>query len=50
MTDAAASQPAASVAATAVDDDERLAYRSIFQRLFIRPEVGAIIGAVQGGK
>lgn len=46
MTDAAASQPAASVAATAVDDDERLAYRSIFQRLFIRPEVGAIIGAI----
>ena len=26
--------------------DERLLYRSIFQRLFIRPEVGAIIGAV----
>lgn len=27
-------------------DDERLAYRSIFQRIFIRPEVGAMIGAV----
>ena len=26
--------------------DERLLYRSIFQRLFIRPEVGAIIGIV----
>ncbi len=27
-------------------DDERLAYRSIFQRIFIRPEVGAMIGAI----
>ncbi len=26
--------------------DERLLYRSIFQRLFIRPEVGAIIGFI----
>jgi simple sugar transport system permease protein len=26
--------------------DERLAYRSVIQRLFIRPEIGAIIGAV----
>ncbi len=26
--------------------DERLAYRGVFQRLFIRPEIGAIIGAV----
>jgi ribose/xylose/arabinose/galactoside ABC-type transport system permease subunit len=26
--------------------DERLAYRSVFQRVFIRPEVGATIGAV----
>jgi len=26
--------------------DERLAYRSIFQRLFIRPEIGAIIGVI----
>ena len=25
--------------------DERLAYRGIFQRLLIRPEIGAIIGA-----
>ncbi len=45
MSDAAASSPAAA-AATARIDDERLAYRSVFQRLFIRPEVGAIIGAV----
>lgn len=44
MSDAAAS-PAAAVA-SAEKDDERLAYRSIFQRLFIRPEVGAIIGAI----
>ncbi len=35
--DAVASAPAA---------DERLAYRSIFQRLFIRPEIGAVIGVV----
>ncbi len=27
-------------------DDERLAYRSIFQRLFIQPEIGAIIGVI----
>lgn len=26
--------------------DERLAYRSVFQRLFVRPEVSAIIGAL----
>ena len=32
--------------AAAPDGDERLAYRSVFQRLFMRPEVGAIIGAV----
>ena len=27
-------------------DDERLAYRGVFQRLFIRPEIGALIGVV----
>ena len=32
--------------AKVVADDERLAYRSVFQRIFIRPEVGAMIGAV----
>ena len=26
--------------------DERLAYRGIFQRLFIRPEIGALIGVI----
>ena len=26
--------------------DERLAYRGVFQRLFIRPEIGAIVGAM----
>lgn len=35
-------QPAAAAPAA----DERLMYRSVFQRLFVRPEVGAIIGAV----
>ncbi len=37
--------PAEDPAADAADD-ERLAYRSVFQRLFIRPEVGAVIGAI----
>lgn len=37
---------AATAPAAAPDADERLAYRSVFQRLFMRPEVGAIIGAV----
>ncbi len=56
MSDAAASIPADQAvvsvesdkpaSAAKPDDDERLAYRSIFQRMFIRPEVGAIIGAV----
>ncbi|NNE96984.1 MAG: hypothetical protein HKN24_13240 [Acidimicrobiales bacterium] len=37
---------AAETEATAVAGaDERLAYRGVFQRLLIRPEVGAIIGA-----
>lgn len=26
-------------------DDERLAYRGVFQNLFIRPEIGAVLGA-----
>ena len=33
------------VAASAAGSDERLAYRSVFQRLFVRPEVGGLIGA-----
>ena len=36
----------ATAPAAAPDADERLAYRSVFQRLCMRPEVGAIIGAV----
>ena len=35
----------AAVAASAAGGDERLAYRSVFQRLFVRPEVGGLIGA-----
>jgi ribose/xylose/arabinose/galactoside ABC-type transport system permease subunit len=31
---------------TAAKGDERLAYRGVFQRLFIRPEIGALLGAV----
>ncbi len=37
---------AAATAAMAAGGDERLAYRGIFQRLFIRPEIGALIGVV----
>ncbi len=33
-------------ATAAPPSDERLAYRGVFQRLFIRPEIGAMIGAV----
>ena len=33
-------------AAAAAADDERLAYRGVFQRMLIRPEIGAAIGAV----
>jgi ribose/xylose/arabinose/galactoside ABC-type transport system permease subunit len=37
---------AAATGAMAAGGDERLAYRGVFQRLFIRPEIGAMIGAV----
>ena len=37
---------AAATAAMAAGGDERLAYRGIFQRLFIRPEIGALIGVI----
>lgn len=37
---------AAATDAMASGADERLAYRGVFQRLFIRPEIGASIGAV----
>jgi len=40
------SSVAAATDAMAADGDERLAYRGVFQRLFIRPEIGAMIGAV----
>ncbi len=42
MTDTSAS---AAIAASG-GADERLAYRGVFQRLFIRPEIGAMLGAV----
>ncbi len=37
---------AAATGAMETSADERLAYRGIFQRLFIRPEIGALIGVV----
>ena len=37
---------AAPAAETKPAGDERLAYRSIFQRLFLQPEIGAIIGVI----
>ena len=43
---AAGANRGATAPAAVPDGDERLAYRSVFQRLFMRPEVGAIIGAV----
>jgi ribose/xylose/arabinose/galactoside ABC-type transport system permease subunit len=39
--------PTAPTAPSAVEgQDERLAYRGLFQRMFIRPEIGALIGVV----
>ena len=39
--------PLAPTAPSAVEgQDERLAYRGLFQRMFIRPEIGALIGVV----
>lgn len=50
MTDVAEPTPAAPAAAAVAEEDgaadERLAYRGVFQRLFIRPEIGAMIGVV----
>ncbi len=46
MTDVSAVDANSATANDAGEADERLAYRSIFQRLFIRPEIGAIIGAI----
>lgn len=42
----AAVDASAAASATAKDDDERLAYRGVFQRLFIRPEIGAAMAAI----
>jgi ribose/xylose/arabinose/galactoside ABC-type transport system permease subunit len=46
MSEPTPSAAAAATAAMAAGGDERLAYRGIFQRLFIRPEIGALIGVV----
>jgi len=50
MTDAVVNQAESSTgsgeAETADGADERLTYRGVFQRLFIRPEIGALIGVV----
>jgi ribose/xylose/arabinose/galactoside ABC-type transport system permease subunit len=45
MSDSTIEQPARP-SAVYTGGDERLAYRGIFQRLFIRPEIGALIGVV----
>jgi simple sugar transport system permease protein len=48
MSDTTMSDTMAPIAPTAaaIARDERLAYRGIFQRLFIRPEIGALIGVI----
>ena len=50
MTDAVVNQAEASAGSGGADEgekaDERLTYRGVFQRLFIRPEIGALIGVV----
>lgn len=46
---AATDRPVATAPVADVDEelvDERLAYRGVFQRLFIRPEIGAMIGVI----
>ncbi len=40
------SRVAAATAASAAGGDERLAYRGVFSRMLVRPEIGAAIGAV----
>ena len=39
-------EPETSEPEAASAGDERLAYRSIFQRMFVLPEIGAIIGVI----
>ncbi|MGA1185445.1 MAG: ABC transporter permease, partial [Ilumatobacteraceae bacterium] len=50
MTDAVVNQAEASAGSAGADEekqaDERLTYRGVFQRLFIRPEIGALIGVI----
>jgi ribose/xylose/arabinose/galactoside ABC-type transport system permease subunit len=46
MSDTTTTAAEAVAASSVMSGDERLAYRGVFQRLFIRPEIGAIIGAV----
>jgi ribose/xylose/arabinose/galactoside ABC-type transport system permease subunit len=46
MSDQASAAVEAMTATLTGDGDERLAYRGVFQRLLVRPEIGAIIGAV----
>lgn len=45
-TEAADEQLGPAPTAAEVAADERLVYRGVFQRLFIRPEIGALIGVV----
>lgn len=45
MSDQATAAVEAMTASLTGDGDERLAYRGVFQRLLVRPEIGAIIGA-----
>ncbi len=42
----AAPAPDPTTASATAVEDERLAYRGVFQRLLIRPEIGALIGVV----
>jgi ribose/xylose/arabinose/galactoside ABC-type transport system permease subunit len=44
--DATAIDTAPSAPSAVEGQDERLAYRGLFQRMFIRPEIGALIGVV----
>ena len=43
---AATSTVEAAVSASAAGSDERLAYRGVFARMLVRPEIGAAIAAV----
>ena len=45
MSDTSVAEAPPVVEVATAGDDERLAYRGVFQRLLVRPEIGAIIGA-----